>query len=507
MNKALTNNNAPRASSSGCCSEQDCGPSLKNNYFEGKQLTPDSFRVEQQYLVERRRLLNRAIHGWGVVYGYRVRKVGGALLEIEPGVALDQCGRELLQTSTLKLPLANVIVLDGNGQESTFADAVTQGAGGVWLLEAHYAEQSTDPVHVFDACRCEHVEWDHVCETVRYTLRNVLPDDCCAERPCELECECSEPSCLCKDAPNDPQKPPKAQEKPYEAASASTKPPRARGGAACLCEHLSQLAFQAADLCELNEACGKVRVDLGHGVPLACMKLVAAVGNCGDWALGETLDACGPRRLVKRNDLLFDLIRGCDLTRIKRVGWENWHDKDVSFDDFSDGMGDPGQAQDQYLTKSFWVEFTKPVQASTLRAECFAMTILSREAEGGWWQPLRVPIVGVNTTTVAPEPKDPPHHVRSAKIIVDGAWVEDGLRGRRTVFDHGDVHVELEVRGDLILDCNGQAVDANAVELSVEPTGNGTPGGSYLTTFRVKQRDLSPRKTPTTPVAKDDRGA
>jgi len=45
--------------------------------------------------------------------------------------------------------------------------------------------------------------------------------------------------------------------------------------------------------------------------------------------------------------------------------------------------------------------------------------------------------------------------------------------------------VEIEVRGDFIIDCNGQAVDANAVGLSPGPTGNGTPGGTFVSRFKV----------------------
>src|SRR5262249_19587142 len=38
-----------------CCTELKCESGLRNNYFEGKRLTVDSFRVEQNYLLERRR--------------------------------------------------------------------------------------------------------------------------------------------------------------------------------------------------------------------------------------------------------------------------------------------------------------------------------------------------------------------------------------------------------------------------------------------------------------------
>jgi hypothetical protein len=227
-----------------------------------------------------------------------------------------------------------------------------------------------------------------------------------------------------------------------------------------------------------------VRVDLHNGVPLACVKLVS--NNCGGWVFGE-VDGCGSRRLVKGNDLLFDLLQGCDLTRIKEIGWKEWHRREISFDKFSDGLGSYGDHQDQYVTSAFWVEFSRPVRQDTLQPDCFAMTVLVSEDEGGWWQSFRVPIVGVDTTLVPPQEGDPLDHVRSARIVVDGAWVEDGVRGRRTIFRDSDTRIEIEVRGDFIIDCNGQAVDANAVGRTPSLTGNGTPGGTFLSTFYVER--------------------
>lgn len=128
------------------------------------------------------------------------------------------------------------------------------------------------------------------------------------------------------------------------------------------------------------------------------------------------------------------------------------------------------------------MEFSRPVRLKTLQPDCFAITVMSVETEGGWWQVFRVPIVGLEMITKA---GDPPNHVRGAKIVVDGAWVEDGLRGRRSVFLAGETTVEIEVRGDLIIDCNGQPVDANAVGLLAYPTGNGSPGGTFFSSFRV----------------------
>jgi hypothetical protein len=198
------------------------------------------------------------------------------------------------------------------------------------------------------------------------------------------------------------------------------------------------------------------------------------------------VEACGPRQLVKRNDLLFDLIRGCDLTRISDISWKDWHRKAISFEIFSGAFGPEGCRQPEYVT-NFSVKFSRPVRENTLQADCIAMTVMCNKREGNWWQTFRVPILRLDP--VPRETNDPANHVREAKIVVAGEWVEYGLRGRGSVFIDYETRIEIEVRGDFIVDCNGQTVDANAVGLSPAPTGNGTPGGSFLSTFRVARRE------------------
>lgn len=441
-----------------CCSDPDCGSGLRNNYFFGKQLSPHSFQVEQRHLLDRRRLLNRAIHGWGVVYGFEVEALSGTLL-IKPGFALDHPGRELLQTDESTYTCKELIVRDENGQRS---DCIKIREAECWLLSAHYAEQGTDKVKVSDACHCERQEWNYTCETVRYSLKPIDCNDCCKGQGCDWKCECgSEGRC-----------------KPSDDT-------RQRGGR-CLCDHVTDWSPKnETDLwCEIDEPCGRVRVDLHNGVPLACVTLKG--DDCGNWTIGE-VDTCAPQRmLVKRNDLLFDLIQGCDLTRITEIGWKDWHRSDTSIDfrTFSEALGGYGEGQDEYITKAFWVKFSRPVRENTLKPDCFAMTVLSAEHEGGWWQTFRVPILRIDTT-LERQTVDPPGLVRSARIVIDGRWLEDAVRGRRTLFYHGETRIEIEIRGDLIVDCNGQTVDANGFGLSPFPTGNGTPGGTFFSSFQV----------------------
>lgn len=488
----MNNPTTQRTAQPGCCAELKCESGLRNNYYEGKRLTADSFRVEQKYLLERRRLLNRAIHGWGVVYGYEVtatppcKGTGPGRLEIGAGLALDKCGRELLQTET-PIEINDLIILDENGApidpESVFSAVEAFNRQGVddperkrWLLSVHYAEQYAGRVTVEDQCRCARDEWDHTCETVRYSLRPSADAERRKDLDCELQCDCGTGTCCDEPIETD-------NETPHTEADM----PRKRGGCHCLCEHLTKL--QSPDCCCLREiegSCGRVWVDLKNGVPLARVDL--ALDDCNRWTFGR-VEACGPRQLVKRNDLLFDLIRGCDLTRISDISWKEWHRKEIEFKDFSDAFGPEGYHQEKYVT-NFSVKFSRPVRENTLQADCIAMTVMCNEREGNWWQTFRVPIVDLKCSPR--EPKDPEHHVREAKVVVAGDWVEDGLRGRGSVFNDYETRIEIEVRGDFIVDCNGQTVDANAVGLSPAPTGNGTPGGAFLSTFLV-----APRKPPT----------
>ena len=481
MNSPNTNRTAQHTKSE-CCTESKCESGVRNNYFEGKRLTADSFRVEQSYLVERRHLLNRAIYGWGVVYGYGITAAPpddpqhsfAGRLKIRAGLALDKCGRELLQTDKSIKVDDELIVLDDEFRRkdhTVFSDA---GPQACWLLSVHYAEQYSGPVTVQDSCHCEHREWDHTCETVRYSLRRIPCEDCCKSFECELGCKCGR----CCEKSRDPN---------YTTGQAEVETPRQPGGCRCLCDYLTHLEIDAecGPLCEIDEPCARVRVDLRNGVPLACVHIVP--DDCNRWAFGLEVEDCGPRRLVKRNDLLFDLIRGCDLTRIKEIGWKDWHRRKepVPFEEFSAGLGHGNQGQSTYVTRKFWVEFSRPVRKETVRPDCFAMTIMSAEREGGWWQTFRVPITDVDTTNFPTEADDPADHVRGARIVVDGSWVEDAVRGRRSLFLGSETRIEFEVRGDFIVDCNGQTVDANSVGLSPAPTGNGTPGDSFLSTFLV----------------------
>jgi len=72
------------------------GGDKRPRYFDGQLLSAADFALEQQYLIRKRHLHNRALHGSGVVTGLAVTLAtsSGAIV-IEPGLALDREGHEL----------------------------------------------------------------------------------------------------------------------------------------------------------------------------------------------------------------------------------------------------------------------------------------------------------------------------------------------------------------------------------------------------------------------------
>ena len=76
----------------------------RNRYFVGKLLDASDFNEEQDYVLGKDRLLNRTLHGWGVVAGLEVVPGdGGSEIVIGPGLAIDGWGREIVVPTERRL--------------------------------------------------------------------------------------------------------------------------------------------------------------------------------------------------------------------------------------------------------------------------------------------------------------------------------------------------------------------------------------------------------------------
>jgi hypothetical protein len=66
--------------------------------------------LEQRYHIDKRRLLNRMLHGGGVVAGLEVAREDGTVT-VAPGFAIDSCGREILvcEPQQLAIPTGEAV--------------------------------------------------------------------------------------------------------------------------------------------------------------------------------------------------------------------------------------------------------------------------------------------------------------------------------------------------------------------------------------------------------------
>lgn len=106
----------------------------RNNYYYGKMLTSRDFQNEQSYMNDKRRLVNRLLHGVGIVYGMDVIEADDSSIVLQSGLALDAAGREIVVPRTQVIKLSTI---------EGYADLQTEHA----FLGIAYAEEDTDPVY------------------------------------------------------------------------------------------------------------------------------------------------------------------------------------------------------------------------------------------------------------------------------------------------------------------------------------------------------------------------
>ncbi|MDF2959259.1 MAG: hypothetical protein K0S39_994 [Paenibacillus sp.] len=142
-------------------------PFERNRYFYGKLLTVRDFESEQKYFNDKRRMMNRLLHGAGVITGLQVIAVDDKSVSVEMGAAIDALGREIIISSPVTLKLS---MMDG------FTN--NEYAKNVYLCVA-YDEKGKEPVHSVAnaAVRSDEIsEYNRVLESYRLFIREEAPD-------------------------------------------------------------------------------------------------------------------------------------------------------------------------------------------------------------------------------------------------------------------------------------------------------------------------------------------
>lgn len=114
-------------------------PFERNRYFYGKLLSVDDFDAEQRYMNDKRRMLNRFLHGTGVVCGLQVVEVDDVTVSLEMGLALDFSGREIVVAKPVTKKLSSIEGFSKYARES--------GEKRDLYLCIAYDEQPEEPVH------------------------------------------------------------------------------------------------------------------------------------------------------------------------------------------------------------------------------------------------------------------------------------------------------------------------------------------------------------------------
>lgn len=123
----------------------------KARYFHGMLLTDRDFREEQLYHNEKRRLINRMLHGWGVVCGLGIKSTDpeSSKVIITRGMALDCCGNEIVVCEDFEIDLKKEAELcPGIAKKDPCAEEEKEGECKYYVA-IKYIEAPTDPVPVY----------------------------------------------------------------------------------------------------------------------------------------------------------------------------------------------------------------------------------------------------------------------------------------------------------------------------------------------------------------------
>lgn len=138
------------------CPECDILQMARNNYFTGKLLVERDFTDEQRYTMGKLRRHNQRLHGWGVACGLKVKEHPNPACQaqyvvVEPGTAIDCCGREILLQCEEYFDFESKFL--ANWQKLHGANSQPDSSNHTLQICVSYRECPTEQVPaVFDDC-------------------------------------------------------------------------------------------------------------------------------------------------------------------------------------------------------------------------------------------------------------------------------------------------------------------------------------------------------------------
>jgi hypothetical protein len=157
----------------------------RGRYFHGMLMTDRDFTEEQTYHIEKRRLHNRMLHGWGVVCGLRMTSKDNKSIIINTGLALDCNGNEIFVCQQYMLNVIDII------KKRTTSKADDKGCNDTkkpedikWYVTISYLEEKSDKglVHATSTSECIEKVCDYSRIQEGYCLK-LCTENCCPPAP------------------------------------------------------------------------------------------------------------------------------------------------------------------------------------------------------------------------------------------------------------------------------------------------------------------------------------
>lgn len=144
-------------------------PFERNKYYYGKLLSVEDFNLEQKYINDKRRMINRYVLGTGVVAGMYVVRVDERTISVERGFALDSLGREIVIDAPV---IKKLSLIDG------FDSCLRGGNDSYMYLCVEYDEAEKGAVHnIAGTAGASGENFNKIQECYRLYLTNNEPEN------------------------------------------------------------------------------------------------------------------------------------------------------------------------------------------------------------------------------------------------------------------------------------------------------------------------------------------
>ena len=155
------------------CVECDIPQMARNNYFTGKLLVERDFTDEQRYEMGKLRRHDQRLHGWGVVCGLKVTPhptCGDRYVIIQPGTAIDCCGREILVQHEEYFEFRDAFLANWQAQHGPNTQP-PDGESHPFQVCISYKECATEEVPaVFDDCNANACQPNRILESYGFDV-------------------------------------------------------------------------------------------------------------------------------------------------------------------------------------------------------------------------------------------------------------------------------------------------------------------------------------------------